>query len=117
MSPQQHISKFVDVHRGTESKNGECAAPGTEPKSMRGDMGRSLALDAFLHENRKPWTAGAAEGGNQHKYLTAGPHGMFHAHAHDMSYLEQWLGDVLDLTCLQHAAKAGGSSQPTLPQS
>lgn len=25
------------------------------------------------------------------------PQGIFHAHAHDMAYLEEWIGDILNL--------------------
>lgn len=72
-------------------------------RSLHRGKGASLALDAYMHKNQGPSAPGAVEDGDRNKR----PHGVFHAHAHDMQYLEQWLGDMLDLKH-HHTGKANG---------
>lgn len=57
------------------------------------NSGSSIALDAYLHENKARPTSYYAEDRGDSDQL----HGIFHAHAHDMPYLEQWMGEMLDL--------------------
>lgn len=66
--------------------------------------GASLAVDAFLHRNRvRPDSLyGGDDGEDDEEALQQGrrhpPHGVFHAHAHDMAYLEEWVGEMLNIT-------------------
>lgn len=66
--------------------------------------GSSLAVDAFLHKNRAPSYPSCEEGEEDNNYEACKrhrpqPHGVFHAHAHDMAYLEEWIGEILDIGC------------------
>ncbi len=64
--------------------------------------GSSLAVDAFLHKSRAssyPFYGDGEEDDDdearqRHRLQ---PHGVFHAHAHDMAYLEEWIGEILDV--------------------
>lgn len=70
------------------------------------DGGASLAVDAFLHTSQAPpdcpcgeeeevddGEEAARQEERQHQ-----PHGVFHAHAHDMAYLEEWIGEMLNIS-------------------
>lgn len=69
--------------------------------------GGSLAVDAFLHRNRAPPSGPYGveaqdedqdEGARQRGPRRPLPHGIFHAHAHDMAYLEEWIGEILNIS-------------------
>lgn len=78
-----------------------CGAAGIQGKRelVPEDGAASLAVDAFLYKNRAPPDNeyGGEEADNNE---TRGrPHrpGVFHAHAHDMAYLEEWIGEMLNI--------------------
>lgn len=74
------------------------------PCGQTPDSGTSLALNAFLHKNQEDTIPGCG-GDDANDKL---PHGVFHAHAHDMAFLEQWIGEMLDLS----RSKIGKSDGP-----
>lgn len=66
--------------------------------------GASLAVDAYLHENKGPQIpqSDVHALGHGERGSADGPErgyaGVFHSHAHDMEYLSEWMGEMLDLT-------------------
>lgn len=68
------------------------------------DGASSLAVDAFLYTNNAPSAypcpgedVDDEEEARQQMQRTP-PHGVFHAHAHDMAYLEEWIAEILNVT-------------------
>ena len=59
--------------------------------------GASLAVDAFLHKSQEPPTSQSDQSGRYDPDGAQRGHGVFHAHAHDMTFLAQWMGEMLDL--------------------
>ena len=67
------------------------------------DGGSSLAVDAFLFRNTAQSADPCAEDADDEEEArqqgqTHSTQGVFHAHAHDMAYLEEWIGEILNLT-------------------
>lgn len=56
------------------------------------DSGASLALDAFMLKTCDLPDTGCQSGAQPVRRL-----GVFHAHSHDMPFLDQWIGEILDL--------------------
>lgn len=56
--------------------------------------GASLAVDAYLHKSKEP-PAPQSDGYDPDGAQRG--HGVFHAHAHDMEFLAQWIREMLDL--------------------
>lgn len=63
-----------------------------------GVTGASLAVDAFLHKSKEPPASQSDQSGGYDPDGAQRGHGVFHAHAHDMEFLAQWIGEMLDLT-------------------
>lgn len=86
----------------------------SQDKHIREDGGASLAVDAFLHKNRAP-PAGSYGGEDVsddeevEQRRKPPPPGVFHAHAHDMAYLEQWIGEILNITRGTDGGEADGA--------
>ncbi|CAM9185901.1 unnamed protein product [Ectocarpus fasciculatus] len=104
-SPERTQSQGIsflksDAFPGLRQNNVLAGLQAENPSSPQ-DGGASLAVDAFLIKNRvpdseyDPQNAGdtTTDGGARDRH----PHGVFHAHAHDMAYLEQWIGEMLML--------------------
>lgn len=80
------------------------------------DGSASLAVDAFLHRNTAP-CAYPCDGEDvddeeeeaQQQTQRPPPHGVFHAHAHDMAYLEEWIGEILNVTRDEDDGKGKGA--------
>lgn len=80
------------------------------------DGAASIAVDAFLHTNRAP--PDCPYGGEdvdddeeeaRQEARRPQPHGVFHAHAHDMAYLEEWIGEMLNITRSIDGGKEDGA--------
>ncbi|CAM9635421.1 unnamed protein product, partial [Ectocarpus sp. 12 AP-2014] len=104
-SPERTKSQGIsflkpDAFPGLRQNNLLAGLQAENPSSPE-DAGASLAVDAFLIKNRvpdsdyDPQNAGGTTGddGTRDRH----PRGVFHAHAHDMAYLEQWIGEMLDI--------------------
>lgn len=79
------------------------------------DGGASLAVDAFLHRNQAPpdcpYGEDDVDDDEEARQLARrpSPHGVFHAHAHDMAYLEEWIGEMLNITRGVDGGKGDGA--------
>lgn len=76
-----------------------CGAAGLQGKHEPEDGAASLAVDAFLHKNTAPPDNryGGEDADNKKTRGQPHPHGVFHAHAHDMAYLEEWIREMLNI--------------------
>lgn len=57
-----------------------------------GDSGESFTVDAYLQKSCERPASGYL-----HDMTSNRTYGLFHAHAHDMKFLDQWMEELLDL--------------------
>ncbi|CAN0066224.1 unnamed protein product, partial [Pylaiella littoralis] len=83
------------------------------------DGAASLAVDAFLHKSTAPPDNehGGEDADNSETRGPAHPHGVFHAHAHDMAYLEEWIGEMLNISRNTDGTVADGPKRGPPPPS